>query len=75
MSLLVEGNAIPEVHAVDNRLHLEQEAQLQGHQAAPQDTHQERHEQQNMAQQGLPQAHQDLPPGYQAAAQGQHNLP
>lgn len=76
----VEGNAIPEVHAVDNQLHVEQEAQLQGHQPAaqvPQDTPQEQHEQQNqiLAQQGLPQTHQDLPPGYQDAAQGLRNLP
>ncbi|XP_070782572.1 nucleobindin-2a [Enoplosus armatus] len=76
----VEGNAIPEIHAVDNQLHPEQEAQPQGHQPAPQapqDTPQEHHEQQNqdLAQHGLPQTHQDLPPGHQEAAQGQHNLP
>ncbi|XP_040921256.1 nucleobindin-2a isoform X2 [Toxotes jaculatrix] len=77
----VEGNAIPEMHPVDNQLHPEQEAQAQGHQPAPQapqDTPQEHHEQQqqqDLAQQGLPQTHQDVPPGHQEVAQGQHNLP
>lgn len=73
----VEGNAIPEGHAVESQLHLQQDAQPQGHQSAPQDTPQDHHEQQNqiLAQQGLPQTHQDLPPGHQEAAQGQHNLP
>uniref|UniRef100_A0A8C4HC84 Nucleobindin 2a n=1 Tax=Dicentrarchus labrax TaxID=13489 RepID=A0A8C4HC84_DICLA len=68
----VEGNAFPEIHAVENQLHLEQPAP-----EAPQDTLQEHHEQQNevLAQHGLPQTHQDLPPGHQEAAQGQHNLP
>lgn len=68
------------MHSFDNQLHPEQEAQLQGHPPAaqsPQDTLQEHHEQQHqgLAQQGLPQTHQDLPPGHQEAAQGQHNLP
>lgn len=72
----VAGNAVPEMHKLDNQLHLEQEAQQQGHQAAPQ-APQEHHEQQNhvLTQHGLPQTHQDLPPGHQEAAQGQHNLP
>ncbi|XP_010767007.1 nucleobindin-2-like [Notothenia coriiceps] len=79
----VEGNAIPEVHAVDNQLHHEPEAQQPGHHFEPQDhlnTLQEHHEQQqqhhqNLAQQGLPQARHDLPPGHQEAAQGLHNVP
>ncbi|KAK2853984.1 hypothetical protein Q5P01_006645 [Channa striata] len=72
--VLVEGNAIPEMHPV--------EAQPQEHQPppqAPQDTHKEaeNHEQQNLdqAQQGLPQEHNNLPPGHQEAAQGQENQP
>ncbi|XP_028257226.1 nucleobindin-2a [Parambassis ranga] len=76
----IEGNAIPEINAVDNQLHFEQDAQAPGHQPLPQDpqhTSQEHHEQQNqdLPQQGLPQTHQDLPPGHQEVAQGQHNLP
>ncbi|XP_069553710.1 nucleobindin-2a isoform X1 [Brachyistius frenatus] len=76
----VEGNAIPEIHAVDNQLHDDREAHLQGHQPPPQnpqDTPQEHYEQQiqDLAQQGLPQTHQDLPPGHQEVAQGHHNLP
>ncbi|KAL3065522.1 hypothetical protein OYC64_015651 [Pagothenia borchgrevinki] len=79
----VEGNAIPEVHEVDNQLHHEQEAQQPEHHFEPQDpqnTLPENHEQQqqhhqNLAQQGLPQARQDLPPGHQEAAQGLHNVP
>lgn len=76
----VEGNALPEIHAVDNQPPMMQEEQLQGHHAAPQnphDTPQEHLKQQNqiLAQQGFPQSHQDLPPGNQEAAQGQHHLP
>lgn len=79
-SLSVEGNALPEMPAVDNQLPNIQGDQLQGHYAAapnPQDTPQEHLKQQNeiLAQQGLPQSHQDLPPGNQEAAQGQHHLP
>lgn len=76
-----KGNAVPEIHSVDNQLHPEQEAQPQGRQLppqAPEDTPQEpqNHEQQNQDQalEALPQTHQDLPPGHQVA-QGQHNLP
>uniref|UniRef100_A0AAQ6A8T5 EF-hand domain-containing protein n=1 Tax=Amphiprion ocellaris TaxID=80972 RepID=A0AAQ6A8T5_AMPOC len=76
----IEGNPVPEIHAVDNQLHTEQEVQQQEHQPthhAPQDVPQEDHVQQNpdLAQQGLPLTHQDLAPGHQEAAQGQHNLP
>lgn len=73
----VEGNAIPGGHPDDNQLHFQQDAQPQGHQPQAHDTLQEHHEQQNqiLAQQGLPQTHQDLPPGHQEAAQAQHNLP
>uniref|UniRef100_A0A3Q1C0T5 EF-hand domain-containing protein n=1 Tax=Amphiprion ocellaris TaxID=80972 RepID=A0A3Q1C0T5_AMPOC len=75
----IEGNPVPEIHAVDNQLHTEQEVQQQEHQPthhAPQDVPQEDHVQQNpdLAQQGLPLTHQDLAPGHQEAAQGQHNL-
>lgn len=64
----------------DNQLHLEQEAQPQGHEPAPIVQHftpQEDHEQQHkdLAQLGLPQTHQDLPPGHQEAAPVQHNQP
>ncbi|TNN86654.1 Nucleobindin-2 [Liparis tanakae] len=76
----VEGKAIPEVQEFDNQLHLEQEAQPQGHEPAPIVQHytpQEDHEQQHkdLAQLGLPQTHQDLPPGHQEAAPVQHNQP
>ncbi|TWW68000.1 nucleobindin-2a [Takifugu flavidus] len=78
--VVVEGNALPEIHAVDNQPPMMPEEQLQGHHAAPQnphDTPQEQLKQQNqiLAQQGFPQSHQDLPPGNQEAAQGQHHLP
>lgn len=61
-------------------MQFEPEAQAQEHQLAqqiPQDTPQEHHEQQNQVldQHGLPQAHQDLPPGHHEAAQGEHNMP
>lgn len=79
----VEGNAVPEAHEVDNQLHAQQDPQVQGHQAAPQvpevpqDTAQDHneHHNQNLAQQGVPQTHQDLPPGHHQAAQDQHSLP
>lgn len=70
----VEGHAVPEVHAVEDQLHHEPEAQ-QAHQPPAHDTPQEHHEPQHQDQQGLPQTHQDLPPGHQEAAQVQHNLP
>uniref|UniRef100_A0AAQ4QE05 Nucleobindin 2a n=1 Tax=Gasterosteus aculeatus aculeatus TaxID=481459 RepID=A0AAQ4QE05_GASAC len=47
----------------------EPEPQVQQH------TPQEHHEHQDPAQQGLPQTHQDLPPGHQDAAHDQPNLP
>ncbi|XP_033485483.1 nucleobindin-2a [Epinephelus lanceolatus] len=80
----VEGNAIPEMHAIDDQLHHEQEAQAQGHhqpehqvpQYSPQEHHeQQQQQQQDPAQHGLPQAHQDLPPGHQEAVQELHNVP
>lgn len=80
LSVSVDGNALPEVRVVDNQPAMIQEDQLQGHHAAPhnsQDTPQEHLQQQNqiLAQQGLPQSHQDLPaPGNQEAAQGLHHL-
>uniref|UniRef100_A0A7N8YA89 Nucleobindin 2a n=1 Tax=Mastacembelus armatus TaxID=205130 RepID=A0A7N8YA89_9TELE len=76
----VEGNVVPETHPLDNQLHLEQEAQPQDHQPAPQahqDTSQEQHGQQNqdLSQQGLPQTPQHLPPAHQEPAQDLHNVP
>lgn len=76
----VEGNALPEIHAVDNQPLMIQEEQPQGHHAEPRnphDTPQEHLKQQNqiLAQQGFPQSHQDLPPGNQEATQGQHHMP
>uniref|UniRef100_A0A672JG65 Nucleobindin-2-like n=1 Tax=Salarias fasciatus TaxID=181472 RepID=A0A672JG65_SALFA len=76
----VQGNVVPDTHGGDNQLHFAQEGQQQQvPQAVPQnaeDTPQE-HKEQNpdLAQHGAPQTHQDLPPGHQDAAQGQHNLP
>ncbi|XP_058486307.1 nucleobindin-2a isoform X2 [Solea solea] len=79
----VEGNAIPEMHQVDDQLHFEHEAQQQQQHGlhpgylAPEDTPQEHHGQQNpdLAQHGLPQTHQDLPPGHHQVSQDQHNVP
>uniref|UniRef100_UPI003AAB5993 nucleobindin-2-like isoform X2 n=1 Tax=Centroberyx gerrardi TaxID=166262 RepID=UPI003AAB5993 len=75
----VEGNAIPELHGVDNQLPPGHHAEPQEHQPAPQAPHdntQEHHEGQNqdLAQHGLPQSHQDLPPGYPDVPQAQHDL-
>ncbi|XP_040058038.2 nucleobindin-2a [Gasterosteus aculeatus] len=75
----IHGNAVPEMHEVDNQLHHEQGAhQVQEQEPEPQvqqHTPQEHHEHQDPAQQGLPQTHQDLPPGHQDAAHDQPNLP
>uniref|UniRef100_A0AAX7TCV9 EF-hand domain-containing protein n=1 Tax=Astatotilapia calliptera TaxID=8154 RepID=A0AAX7TCV9_ASTCA len=87
----IEGNAVPEIPAVDSQLH---EAQQQGHDSAPQGHHpvpeghdpapqapqdipQEHHgqENQNQAQQGLPQTHDNIPPGHQEVVQSQNQLP
>lgn len=75
----VEGNALPEIHAVDNQPPMIQEVQPQEHHVEPQnphDTPQEHLQQQNqiLAQQGFPQSHQNLPPGNQEATQGQQHL-
>ncbi|XP_071387990.1 nucleobindin-2a [Centroberyx affinis] len=75
----VEGNAIPELHGVDNQLPPGHHAEPQEHQPAPQAPHdntQEHHEGQNqdLAQHGLPQSHQDLPPGHPDVPQAQHDV-
>lgn len=75
----VQGNVIPETHGGDNQLHFAQDGQQQGHQAvaqnAPETPQEHKGQNPDLAQHGLPQTHQDLPPGHQDVAQGQHNLP
>lgn len=69
------------MHAADNQLHEDQPQEHHPAPQAPQDTAQdipqEHHGQQNQAQaqQGLPQTHDNLPPGHQEGAQVQNNLP
>lgn len=63
----VEGNALPDIHVVDNQLHPEQEAQPQDHQPAAQ-AHQDTFQEQNQQTKDMSQqTHQDLPPGHQGA--------
>ncbi|KAM9409283.1 nucleobindin-2a isoform 2-T2 [Pholidichthys leucotaenia] len=76
----VEGNPVPETQSVDDQLHFEKEAHPQENHPVPQapqehQQQQQHHEPQNkdLAQQGLPQTHHNIPPGHQEAAQGQNN--
>ncbi|KAM4631130.1 nucleobindin-2a [Polymixia lowei] len=78
----VEGNAVPELHGLDNQLPpghqdpgQEHEPVAQAHPDIPQAHHEAPIHNQDFAQYGVPQTHQDLPPGHPEVLQGQHDLP